>query len=170
MTYEEYLCTPAWKELSRQCKERDGGRCVVCNGARNLDAHHRFYPRNLADTKLEHLTTLCRRHHELFHAAEGRGGRGLVKPHRKGRGSVREQTSGDERAKILGMLVSGEFTQTEIAEALDLRTRLVWGHIGALNSQGLLMRRKAPSNGRDKSKTTLWRAKASQTSATSDPC
>lgn len=64
--YREFLKSDFWKKLSDQTKARDG-KCVRCDSAVNLQAHHVRYPNEWFDTKLEDLETLCRACHRAEH-------------------------------------------------------------------------------------------------------
>jgi hypothetical protein len=61
------LHEPDWKHLADEAKRRDGDRCKVCNGDRNLEAHHRTYDTIRTIKEINDLVTLCRRCHIMFH-------------------------------------------------------------------------------------------------------
>ena len=61
-SYQEYLRSQEWRELREQALGRDGGRCMDC-GAYATEVHHRFYPRHIGETELDHLISLCRSCH-----------------------------------------------------------------------------------------------------------
>ena len=61
------MTSAAWRALRRAALARDGHRCRLCDGADDLEAHHRRYPprgRWHLD-RLEALTTLCGRCHQV---------------------------------------------------------------------------------------------------------
>ena len=62
--YDDYLRSGAWRALREQVFARDGGRCVLCNHAEDLEVHHRTYER-LGKENLNDLTTLCRQCHDV---------------------------------------------------------------------------------------------------------
>lgn len=70
-----YYQTDHWRRLSRQCKQRDGGRCVACGSDHQVTAHH-VEPRDNttgspAPTVLDrigNLVTLCSRCHSTLEA------------------------------------------------------------------------------------------------------
>jgi hypothetical protein len=64
--YHSYLESPEWRSIRGQALQRAEGRCQVCNAANGLQAHHRTY-RRLGGERIEDVTILCRRCHELFH-------------------------------------------------------------------------------------------------------
>jgi hypothetical protein len=64
--YIAYLGSPEWQRKRRVALAQAEHRCQVCNGARELDVHHRTYER-LGDERPTDLTVLCRRCHNLFH-------------------------------------------------------------------------------------------------------
>lgn len=78
--YREFLQSPFWKDISSQCKARDG-RCKKCGSRQRLQAHHVFYPSDWFDTTLEHLITLCHFCHKEAHGINR-------KHHRKRRNKI----------------------------------------------------------------------------------
>lgn len=68
MTYEEHLASPEWKVLRRLALEAAGHRCVICDGTRGLQVHHRNYIR-LGQEQLADLTVLRDDCHAVFHHA-----------------------------------------------------------------------------------------------------
>jgi 5-methylcytosine-specific restriction endonuclease McrA len=70
-----YYKTDHWRGISRECKERDGGRCVACNSDHQVTAHH-VEPRDNstgspAPTPLDrvgNLVTLCSSCHSTLEA------------------------------------------------------------------------------------------------------
>lgn len=66
--YRAYLRSRAWRKRANDAKRRAGYRCQVCNGAENLQAHHRTYER-LGHERPGDLTVLCDACHELFSRA-----------------------------------------------------------------------------------------------------
>jgi ribosomal protein L34E len=70
-SYQDYLQTPYWKEVSRAVKKRYGFRCGVCNSPLDLCAHHRTYEhRGKELDHLDDLICLCKKCHRTFHAVE----------------------------------------------------------------------------------------------------
>lgn len=65
--YAEFLQSPLWIGLRDACKERDRWRCVVCNRKNRLEAHHKIYRGEWAETTLDDLVTLCRFCHAREH-------------------------------------------------------------------------------------------------------
>lgn len=68
-SYEDYLLSPEWRVLRRLALEAVGHRCVICDGTRDLQVHHRNYER-LGHERLPDLTVLCDDCHAVFHEAE----------------------------------------------------------------------------------------------------
>lgn len=67
-SYEAYLKTDYWKNVSQLVKKRDGFRCRLCNSQHDLIAHHRSYDhRGDEQNHLGDLTCLCQRCHGIFH-------------------------------------------------------------------------------------------------------
>lgn len=64
--YREYIKSKAWKAKSAECISRFKGRCAVCYGTVQLQAHHRTYDR-LGCEEVEDLTCLCGDCHTRFH-------------------------------------------------------------------------------------------------------
>ena len=64
--YRRLLEMPAWKERSRQVRERDGHRCQVCGVIHGLECHHGYYGWDRDPWRYEDasLHTLCRQHHQ----------------------------------------------------------------------------------------------------------
>lgn len=56
--------------MSKEARERDG-KCVICGDTETLEAHHTFYRKELEDTQLGDLETLCRRCHRETHGRDG---------------------------------------------------------------------------------------------------
>lgn len=68
MPYAAFLETDYWRQIARKVKERDGKRCVVCNSAKDLAAHHRTYQHHGEEHLfLGDLTTLCEKCHTRHH-------------------------------------------------------------------------------------------------------
>lgn len=74
MPYELYLQSPEWVRTRQQAIERARFRCQACNGAVNLQVHHRDYE-NLGCELPSDLLVLCEGCHEVFHE-----NRRLVRP------------------------------------------------------------------------------------------
>jgi len=62
--------TARWRRL---VLERDGYRCLLCEGASNLEAHHldRWYDAPLKRLKVTNGATLCRSCHRQHHSGNG---------------------------------------------------------------------------------------------------
>jgi phage terminase large subunit GpA-like protein len=72
-SYQDYLQTPYWKEVSRAVKKRFGWRCGVCNSPQNLEAHHRTYEHKGSEMDhLDDLICLCKICHQIFHDGKER--------------------------------------------------------------------------------------------------
>ena len=68
MHYAKYTQTSEWKQLRNQALERDGNRCRLCNTDKNLNVHHRVYPKHGWRTDcIDNLTTLCKSCHSKHH-------------------------------------------------------------------------------------------------------
>ena len=68
-SYEEFLNTEEWKQVSEMVKERDGHKCVICGSTENLNAHHIGYDGDRLDEN--DIVTLCNRCHECLHNGIG---------------------------------------------------------------------------------------------------
>lgn len=64
--YYEYIYSEEWKLKAKEAKKRAGFRCQLCNGEKELNAHHRTYDR-LGSELPEDITVLCRDCHAKFH-------------------------------------------------------------------------------------------------------
>lgn len=68
MDYKEYLTTDHRIKLSKERKEMDGNRCVLCNSTRYLNVHHRDYThRGDYEEEIKDLITLCNKCHKKHH-------------------------------------------------------------------------------------------------------
>lgn len=71
MRYDLYLQTVEWQTLRRIKLETAGHRCQICySDAGPLEVHHRTYERRGRE-RLDDLTVLCRRCHQVYHDANG---------------------------------------------------------------------------------------------------
>ena len=66
MDYNSYIRSDLWRERRKEALNRDGLRCRICNSAKDLEVHHRRYPKDLLDDNLGNLTTLCHPCHLWF--------------------------------------------------------------------------------------------------------
>lgn len=64
--YHRYLNSEHWKQLRQQVLDRDGHRCVRCQGVPAV-AHHRFYRKKFHHSVPEDLESLCVVCHEKEH-------------------------------------------------------------------------------------------------------
>jgi hypothetical protein len=71
--YAVYLKSVEWDILRSACLARDGECCTECGSTVVLQAHHIKYPKNIWDTKLAHLQTLCLVCHKKKHPNGPRG-------------------------------------------------------------------------------------------------
>lgn len=65
--YYRYLESSHWRELRQQAFIRDGFKCTQCGSGLNLRGHHKRYQKNLEETKLSEVQTLCNSCHEALH-------------------------------------------------------------------------------------------------------
>lgn len=65
--YREYLASEDWTKLRSEALERDGGKCVICDSVEGLQVHHHRYPKNVKDSSLDDVETLCKVCHRLEH-------------------------------------------------------------------------------------------------------
>lgn len=63
---DAYRASPEWAVRQAETKKRDGVRCIICNGASDLSAHHRNYEREYNEHPAD-LMTLCQPCHDAFH-------------------------------------------------------------------------------------------------------
>jgi len=68
-SYQEYLQSDHWKELSVKAKQWAGNRCQLCNKDGELHTHHRTYGR-LGQELAGDLIVLCANCHAKFHDKE----------------------------------------------------------------------------------------------------
>lgn len=68
--YDAYLHSPAWRARRRAAIEAAGGRCQICSGPDDLEAHHRTYAR-FGHEAAGDLTILCDTCHALVHGRLG---------------------------------------------------------------------------------------------------
>lgn len=80
MTYDDYLKTQHWRTFRRLVLERDGHRCVVCNGDKEVHVHHRHYESGRYQENLNDCYTLCKKCHEKYH---GKGKKSATKKPKK---------------------------------------------------------------------------------------
>lgn len=64
---EVYLKSPEWKEIRSRKESKTAKRCGICLSTEQIDLHHLFYRKELAQTETSDLRWLCRRCHELAH-------------------------------------------------------------------------------------------------------
>jgi len=82
LPYPEFTATLYWQAIAQAVKERDGKRCCVCNSPQRLEAHHRTYERHgYEHMHLGDMTTLCRKHHQMYHDAKN--GKSVIKHKRR---------------------------------------------------------------------------------------
>lgn len=65
--YALYLETEEWKAKRQATLYRDGNKCRLCNSSRQLQVHHRCYPKVYGEEPLIDLITLCYKCHAKFH-------------------------------------------------------------------------------------------------------
>jgi BarA-like signal transduction histidine kinase len=70
MNYAEYLKTETWKTIRRLALESANYKCQLCNSSKNLNVHHRKYPKELGKESLADLTVLCFLCHKKAHDAK----------------------------------------------------------------------------------------------------
>ena len=95
--YNSYINSPEWRVISEKCKERDGQKCVECGIGREervLHAHHHRYAKDVHDTTLADLVTLCYKCHGRMH--QGRHSR------RKKKNALYGTPHGREVTKLRG--------------------------------------------------------------------
>lgn len=66
------LSSRPWARLRRRVLQKDGYRCSVCGGVRQLEVHH-IIPRHIAPDKkyqIENLQVICRSDHEDMHTKQ----------------------------------------------------------------------------------------------------
>lgn len=68
--YDAYLHSPAWRARRQAAIEVAGGRCQICSGPDDLEAHHRTYAR-FGHEAAGDLTILCDTCHALVHGRLG---------------------------------------------------------------------------------------------------
>ena len=66
--YAEYLETDRWKKLAKECRNKAGNRCQLCNTKdKKIAAHHRGYENLNTDLEIQDLICLCEDCHSHFH-------------------------------------------------------------------------------------------------------
>jgi len=63
----EILSGYRYEQRRREVLRRDGGRCVLCNSAYQVEVHHRTKRSILRDDRIENLITLCEGCHRTEH-------------------------------------------------------------------------------------------------------
>ena len=64
--YKEFLESREWSALRHECFRRYGDACP-CGSFERVQVHHLFYPKDIRETKVEHLIPLCEAHHQAVH-------------------------------------------------------------------------------------------------------
>jgi hypothetical protein len=69
LNYDEYLKTPHWQIIRKECRKICENRCMGCGSENNsLHVHHKSYRhRGEPDEEVIDLKALCRDCHELEH-------------------------------------------------------------------------------------------------------
>ncbi|MCX9084072.1 MAG: HNH endonuclease signature motif containing protein [Candidatus Methanoperedens sp.] len=70
LTYDEYIHSDNWKNLSYNFRLKANGKCYKCEnivGLRNLESHHRKYPTDFKYDNENNLVALCRGCHAEIH-------------------------------------------------------------------------------------------------------
>lgn len=100
---EAYYQTNHWRRVSAERKRFDGHRCCHCKSPHELVVHHLFY--DLFNEQQDDLITLCKRHHEVMHAAARFAFPKLVKPQIADRlrreSQVKQETAFEEVGEFL---------------------------------------------------------------------
>lgn len=69
MRYNVYIKSKYWKRRRSQYFSKFGRACSVCGYKNGVHLHHKVYdPKLYGKEPDEHLTALCGRHHNEFHA------------------------------------------------------------------------------------------------------
>lgn len=58
-SYDNYLQSDYWKQVSDAVKKRDGYKCRVCNSPHDLQAHHRDYSHRGKELDYKQSATHC---------------------------------------------------------------------------------------------------------------
>lgn len=69
-SYYEFLKSPAWRKISKECKALAGYLCKNCQKGGILTAHHKSYPNCWYQTKQDQLECLCQECHNELHGAK----------------------------------------------------------------------------------------------------
>ena len=64
--YQEYMRSPAWRDLREKILRRDGYTCQYCEKAKAVTVHHWRYD-NVFNEKPAELTSLCWECHKALH-------------------------------------------------------------------------------------------------------
>ena len=56
-----------WKKLRRAAIKRDDHKCFICESEKRLEVHHFVYPKDIFDTDLKCIITVCRECHLKIH-------------------------------------------------------------------------------------------------------
>lgn len=67
-SYAEYLKSSTWHKIRARALARDKNLCRACGG-KAIVVHHRRYPKNLGQEKMEWLYSLCVPCHDAIHRA-----------------------------------------------------------------------------------------------------
>lgn len=73
-SYQEFLRSAFWKNVSAAVRRRARFRCELCNSCQGIQVHHKTYENHGNEDKhLEDLICLCAECHGRFHDKLGRG-------------------------------------------------------------------------------------------------
>ena len=57
----------SWRDISKQVKNRDGNKCVLCGGIEGLEPHHITPLSKGGKTVMSNLLTMCKTCHDRRH-------------------------------------------------------------------------------------------------------
>lgn len=91
ITYSELLKDERWKKLSKEVKDRDDNKCVLCDNTKSLQAHHKKYTGLPWEAPICDIITLCSACHEMWHANNNlRNSKDSTPPKKKSNGNRKE--------------------------------------------------------------------------------
>ncbi len=90
--YEAYLKSPTWKALRQRAIDITP-YCVLCSSSKNLQVHHRKYPKILGEELVIWLTVLCKTCHSRHHGNQTETKKSKKKKKRIGH-SDKDKTNG----------------------------------------------------------------------------
>ncbi len=68
--YKNFLESQEWQHLRQDALAKYGDSCSVCESNYGIHIHHLFYPKDIRQTKANHLMPLCFKCHATVHSSK----------------------------------------------------------------------------------------------------